>query len=218
MRRFNRKAIESRVAELRTADAQMDPAPWSADPVEPPSGSTTVRGVCACFADTYDGFCPGCHFVADWVPERNATGIVQTRNALGSTADMLQSALYEITPFEMVREFHAKVGQPDSDTPDVSPYREMRLRLIDEERHELGEALAADDVVAVADALADLLYVVIGSALQWGIPLDRAFAEVHRSNMTKGDGGVRADGKILKGPGYSPPDLSFVLAVRRSER
>lgn len=65
----------------------------------------------------------------------------------------------------------------------------------------------------VADALADLLYVVIGSALQWGIPLERVLAEVHRSNMTKTAGDKRADGKILKGPGYSPPDLRFVAEL-----
>ena len=118
-----------------------------------------------------------------------------------------------MTPFDMVREFHAKVGQADALSPDLTDYRvnNLRIRLIDEERNELLTALALENVVGVADALADLLYVVISSALQWGIPIERVFAEVHRSNMTKGDGGKRADGKILKGPNYSPPDLSFVL-------
>src|SRR5262249_982854 len=105
-----------------------------------------------------------------------------------------------MTPFEMVKEFHAKFDVSDSRVPDINRHRSLRLALIDEERRELGVALDSDDVVGVADALADLLYVVIGSALQWGIPIERVFAEVHRSNMTKEGGGKRADGKILKGP------------------
>lgn len=118
-----------------------------------------------------------------------------------------------MTPYEMVREFHEMAGQRDALSPDLTDYRvnNLRMRLIDEERRELLGALADDDVLGVADALADLMYVVIGSALQWGIPLERVFAEVHRSNMTKRGGDKRADGKILKGPNYSPPDLSFVL-------
>lgn len=118
-----------------------------------------------------------------------------------------------MNPFEMVKEFHAKVGQSDALSPDLTDYRvnNLRMRLIDEEHRELIYALAAENIVGVADALADLLYVVIGSAHQWGIPIERVFAEVHRSNMTKGDGPKRADGKILKGHNYSPPDLSFVL-------
>jgi len=68
----------------------------------------------------------------------------------------------------------------------------------------------------VADAIADLLYVVYGAALTFGIPTAEVFAEVHRSNMTKlGDDGLpiyRDDGKVLKGPHYSPPDLAPILA------
>jgi NTP pyrophosphatase (non-canonical NTP hydrolase) len=116
-----------------------------------------------------------------------------------------------VNPFDMVREFHAKVGVADSSSPDISQHRMLRLRLIEEELDELYGALNCHDVIGVADALADLLYVVIGSAHQWGIPIERVFAEVHRSNMTKGDGPKREDGKIGKGPSYSPPDLSFVI-------
>lgn len=115
------------------------------------------------------------------------------------------------SPYNMVREFHAKFGVTDAATPDISQHIELRLNLISEEFSELREALFRRDVVEVADALADLLYVVIGSALQWGIPLERVFAEVHRSNMTKEGGGKRNDGKILKGPDYSPPDIAAVL-------
>lgn len=116
-----------------------------------------------------------------------------------------------MTPYEMVRQFHELFGQSDAPAPDITKHRELRVRLIEEEFDELYDALNGNDVIGVADSLADLMYVVIGSALQWGIPLERVFAEVHRSNMTKQGGDKRADGKILKGPNCSPPDLSFVL-------
>lgn len=115
------------------------------------------------------------------------------------------------TPYDMVREFHAKFGVVNATQPDISQHRELRIKLIAEELDELLRALDANDITEVADALADLQYVVIGAALQWGIPLDRVFAEVHRSNMTKEGGGKRADGKILKGPGYESPDVAAVL-------
>ena len=124
---------------------------------------------------------------------------------------------------DMVAEFHRKHGAPELDrvaTPaEIAMRRALRMRLIDEEANELREALglvvagfAAPDPVAVAAALAGLAYVTIGAALEWGIPLDRVFAEVHRSNMTKTPGKVRGDGKILKGEGYEPPRIGEVLA------
>jgi predicted HAD superfamily Cof-like phosphohydrolase len=93
--------------------------------------------------------------------------------------------------------------------------KKLRLELIREEFKELTEASDANDIVAVADALADLLYVVHGAALEWGIPMDPCYKEVHRSNMTKvfPDGTVhkREDGKVLKPPTYSPADLVTIL-------
>lgn len=117
-----------------------------------------------------------------------------------------------ISPFDMVRQFHAKVGQIDAAAPNISANRELRIALITEEFREMRESLEANDIVGVAHELADLLYVVIGSALQWGIPIERVLHEVHRSNMTKDGGAKRADGKILKGPNYSPPNIAGVLA------
>jgi predicted HAD superfamily Cof-like phosphohydrolase len=119
----------------------------------------------------------------------------------------------------MVSEFHAKFGHPHGLVPQAPPWdrRDLRIKLIQEEFDELLEASTNGDVLAVADALADLLYVVYGTAIEWGIPMmDRVFEEVHRSNMSKvwPDGKVhyRADGKILKPPTFSPPDLSWVIA------
>jgi predicted HAD superfamily Cof-like phosphohydrolase len=99
------------------------------------------------------------------------------------------------------------------------PAAELALRqdLLDEEVDELRDAVRAADVVAIADALADIVYIACGTAQALGIPFDDVFAEVHRANMSKlgADGRpiLRADGKILKGPAYTPPDVAAVLAA-----
>jgi predicted HAD superfamily Cof-like phosphohydrolase len=95
---------------------------------------------------------------------------------------------------------------PTVDVPDA--VKALRCDLIDEEAREFREALDARDIVEVADAIADLLYVVYGAARTFGIPVREVFAEVHRSNMTKldlnGEPIVRSDGKVMKGPNSSP--------------
>ena len=86
--------------------------------------------------------------------------------------------------------------------------------------------MAADDgrrsTVEAADALADLVYVVYGMALETGIDLAAVLAEVQRSNMSKlGPDGrpvYREDGKVLKGPGYVPPDVAGALGIGRGPR
>lgn len=123
---------------------------------------------------------------------------------------------------DLVREFHAAFGQADAGSPriDNEKTNDLRISLLDEELDELAVALCARDPVAVLDALTDLQYVLDGAYLQLGFAdvKDAALAEVHRSNMSKlgADGKPvhRADGKILKGPNYSPPDLKTVLAKR----
>lgn len=121
-----------------------------------------------------------------------------------------------------VREFHETYGCPIRETPGVDvPEIRMRLALIHEEVGELNEALAAGDVVETADALADIAYVVFGAALTFGIDLDAVLAEVHRSNMSKlGPDGrpiYRDDGKILKGPNFTRPDIARVLGLDSTE-
>ena len=73
------------------------------------------------------------------------------------------------------------------------------------------------DLTGAADALADIRYVTDGAALEWGIPLEKCLREVHRSNMSKlGEDGkpiLRADGKILKGPSFTLPDLASILEL-----
>lgn len=102
---------------------------------------------------------------------------------------------------------------PTLDVPD--DVKALRCALIEEEAQELRDAVAADDIVEVADAIADLLYVVYGAARTFGIPVREVFDEVHRSNMTKlgrdGEPILRADGKVMKGPDFSPPRLRPIL-------
>lgn len=117
-----------------------------------------------------------------------------------------------------VAEFHRAYELPLRDSPSLEvDAGQVRLRqaLIEEEVRELQEAATAVDLVGVADALADIVYVAYGTAHVYGIDLDAVLDEVHASNMTKlgADGRPvrRADGKILKGPGYRPPDIAAVL-------
>lgn len=117
-----------------------------------------------------------------------------------------------------VRDFHLAYGLPIADHPTADlPAGQAVLRqdLIDEEVGELRVAASTGDLVSVADALADIVYVAYGTASVYGIDLDAVLDEVHRSNMTKlgvdGRPVRRADGKILKGPDYRPPDVAAVL-------
>lgn len=125
---------------------------------------------------------------------------------------------------DLVREFHAAFGQDDANSPriDDGKANELRISLLDEELEELCAALRARDPVAVLDALTDIQYVLDGAYLQLGFASvkDAALAEVHRSNMSKlgADGKPvhREDGKILKGPNYSPPNLAPLVLDGRN--
>jgi predicted HAD superfamily Cof-like phosphohydrolase len=113
-----------------------------------------------------------------------------------------------------VRLFHEKAGLTINTTPTIPDLRtcDLRCRLIKEELEELASALLLDDIIEVADAIGDLLYVVLGTAVACGIDADAVFCEIHRSNMTKFiDGHSREDGKWIKGPAYEPPQLKHIL-------
>ena len=118
-----------------------------------------------------------------------------------------------------VAQFHETFGHPIAETPGLVGEGESGLRyaLIKEELDELREAQAAGDLVEVADALGDLLYVVYGTALAYGINLKPVFDEVHRSNMSKADADGRpvphptVPGKIGKSDLFTPPDIAGVL-------
>jgi len=93
--------------------------------------------------------------------------------------------------------------------------QKLRISLIEEELEELKEAIENKDVVGVADALTDILYVTYGAGAAFGIDLDKCFEEVHNSNMSKLDRDgrpiYREDGKILKGPDYFEPNLEKIV-------
>jgi len=87
----------------------------------------------------------------------------------------------------------------------------LRIDLIKEELEELNEAMRNKDLLEVADALTDILYVTYGAGHAFGIDLDKCFNEVQNSNMSKLDSNGRpiynSDGKVMKGPNYFKPDL-----------
>jgi predicted HAD superfamily Cof-like phosphohydrolase len=119
---------------------------------------------------------------------------------------------------QLVQLWHEAFGVAVSTQPTMvdAATRELRIALIEEEAREFAEAARAGDMVGMADALADLLYVTFGAGVTLGIDLDPVLAEVHRSNMTKlwPDGTVhyREDGKVLKPPTYSPANIAGELA------
>lgn len=115
--------------------------------------------------------------------------------------------------FDMVGDFMETFGQEvkhKSEFPE-NEIIALRLELIQEELNELREAIGNADIVEVADALTDILYVTYGAGHAFGINLDKCFEEVQASNMSKlGEDGkpiYREDGKVLKGPNFFEPNL-----------
>lgn len=124
---------------------------------------------------------------------------------------------------QSVRDFHFVFGVPAHSVPHIPPAdrKALRKKLIEEEYIELMKAIDDDDIVAIADGLCDLHYVLSGTAIEYGIPESACFAEVHRSNMSKADPDgtvrLRPDGKVLKSVHYSPADLQPILQEVRSD-
>lgn len=111
---------------------------------------------------------------------------------------------------DALAEFH---GHPNSILDDQTNGIALRRTLLVEETRELLEAIDEGDRAHIAREMADVLYVVSGTALVYGIDLDAAFAEVHRAAMDKMRAGLRRqDGKIVKPPGFRPPDMTAALA------
>jgi predicted HAD superfamily Cof-like phosphohydrolase len=149
-----------------------------------------------------------------------------------------------LTSEEMAAQFHEAMGFPVALEPaPLAPDRlRLRLTLIAEEVAELlcamlggdsrdAELLAATfrrsmyslaakadrtvpDLAAIAKELCDVHVVVSGTAVEYGIPEDRVYAEVHRSNMAKVGGPIREDGKQLKPDGWTPPDIEAAMTAR----
>ena len=124
-----------------------------------------------------------------------------------------------------VAEFHRAFGLPVRQLPSVEiDYALARLRvaLLEEEVSEFVTASERADLIGITDALADIVYVAYGTALTYGIDLNSALQEVHRSNMSKlgrdGTPLVGSDGKVLKSERYFPPDIAAVLSQQRPLR
>ena len=116
--------------------------------------------------------------------------------------------------FSKVGTFMKTFGQEVKDKPAFSTDKinKLRIDLIKEELEELTEAMKNNDLLEVADALTDILYVTYGAGHAFGIDLDKCFEEVQNSNMSKlGTDGkpiYNDSGKVMKGPNYFKPDLS----------
>ena len=116
--------------------------------------------------------------------------------------------------FIKVGTFMKTFGQEVKDKPSLSSDKinKLRIDLIKEELQELTEAMNNKDLLEVADALTDILYVTYGAGHAFGIDLDKCFEEVQNSNMSKlGEDGnpiYNESGKVMKGPNYFKPDLS----------
>ena len=115
--------------------------------------------------------------------------------------------------FDEVKTFMETYGQDVKKTPSFPDDKiiQLRIDLIKEELKEFQEAINNKDLIEIADALTDILYVTYGAGHSFGIDLDKCFAEVQRSNMSKlGENGkpiYNEHGKVMKGPNYIKPNL-----------
>ena len=119
----------------------------------------------------------------------------------------------------MVQDFHRKFEILIQTSPAnlTDETQQLRVRLIQEEFDELKESMATGNLASVAKEMADLLYVVYGTAVSYGIDMEPVFQEVHRSNLSKVGGYKRADGKWMKPPTYSTAKLEPILEAQREQ-
>jgi predicted HAD superfamily Cof-like phosphohydrolase len=112
-----------------------------------------------------------------------------------------------------VGDFHFAIGQLEPACPSFvsDEVVDLRKELIKEEYEEWLEAVEARDLTETADALIDMIVVVLGTLRAFGLPAEALWDEVHRTNMSKAAGPKRADGKQLKPEGWRPPDLHSII-------
>ena len=122
-----------------------------------------------------------------------------------------------MTNFEKVGLFMTTFGQEVKKKSELSSEKinKLRINLIQEELEELKKAIEENDILEVADALTDILYVTYGAGHAFGVDLDRCFDEVQKSNMSKldelGNPIYDRDGKVMKGPLYVKPNLKTII-------
>ena len=125
----------------------------------------------------------------------------------------------DMSNFNKVKTFMNTYGQEVKNTPEFpdSKIVQLRIDLIQEELNELKEAINNNDIIEVADALTDILYVTYGAGHSFGGDLDSCFNEVQNSNMSKlGDDGkpiYNESGKVMKGPNYFKPNIKKIIGL-----
>tara|TARA_B100001769_G_scaffold62672_1_gene46421 strand:+ start:707 stop:1135 length:429 start_codon:yes stop_codon:yes gene_type:complete len=125
----------------------------------------------------------------------------------------------DMSNFNKVKTFMDTYGQEVKNTPEFpdSKIVQLRIDLIQEELNELKEAINNNDIIEVADALTDILYVTYGAGHSFGVDLDSCFNEVQNSNMSKlGDDGkpiYNESGKVMKGPNYFKPNIKKIIGL-----
>ena len=125
----------------------------------------------------------------------------------------------DMSNFNKVKTFMDTYGQEVKNTPEFpdSKIVQLRIDLIQEELNELKEAINNNDIIEVADALTDILYVTYGAGHSFGVDLDSCFNEVQNSNMSKlGDDGkpiYNDSGKVMKGPNYFKPNIKKIIGL-----
>jgi len=125
-----------------------------------------------------------------------------------------------IEELKKLEEFHTKFKSWIEHNPTAvipEDIKKLRYELIREELEELKESMENNDIIGIADALGDLMYVVHGTTISFGLQskMEDIFNEIHRSNMSKldeyGEPIFRADGKVLKSNLYTPPNINQFL-------
>lgn len=125
----------------------------------------------------------------------------------------------KMSNFNKVKIFMNTYGQEIKDKASFPEKKivQLRIDLIQEELNELKEAINSNDIIEVADALTDILYVTYGAGHSFGINLDKCFDEVQDSNMSKLDTNnlpiYSENGKVMKGPNYYPPNLKKIIEL-----
>ena len=118
-----------------------------------------------------------------------------------------------------ILEFHVACSHYTANSPSIPPLPISKLRysLIREEMEETLQALFEDDLIGIADGIADSIVVLLGTAVSYGIDIQPVWDEVHKTNMAKLGGGKRGDGKSLKPEGWQPPDIKSILISQGAE-
>jgi phosphoribosyl-ATP pyrophosphohydrolase len=115
--------------------------------------------------------------------------------------------------FQDVLDFQGKFGLGVGQAPGLVDLgtRQLRIALMQEELNETVTAMVEGDLESIVDGLCDLIYVALGTAIEYGVDLRHPWREVQRANMEKEGGAKRADGKLLKPAGWRAPDISRAI-------